>query len=101
MNTAVLDIGKTNVKFAVFDSTLVLRFERQIPNDILDGPPYPRVDVERIWASLGASPREASGSMQIDVIVPTTHGATGAVINDHGLVLPIMEQPCLCVPQIV
>ena len=91
MNTAVLDIGKTNVKFAVFDSANVLRFERQIPNDVLDGPPYPHVDVERIWAFLGASLREASNFMQIEVIVPTTHGATGAVIGDHGLALPIMD----------
>ena len=91
MNTAVLYIGKTNVKFAVFDSADVLQLVRHIPNDVLRDPPYSHVDVERIWAFLGASLREASNLMQIDVIVPTTHGATGAVIDDHGLVLPIMD----------
>lgn len=91
MNTAVLDIGKTNVKFAVFDPAGDLKFERQIANITLPGPPYRHVDVEKIWTFLGASLHEACGSLEVDTLVPTTHGATGAVIDDHGLVLPIMD----------
>ena len=91
MNIAVLDIGKTNIKFAVFGAAGDVKFEHQIPNVVLPGPPYPHVDVEKIWAFLGASLREASKSLDIHTLVPTTHGATGAVMTGDGLVLPIMD----------
>ena len=91
MNTAVLDVGKTNLKFVVFDDGGALLFERQIANSALPGPPYPHADVEMIWKFLGTSLREASLKFKIETLIPTTHGASGAVMNDQGLVLPIMD----------
>lgn len=91
MNTAVLDVGKTNLKFVVFDDAGVLLFERQMPNASLPGPPYPHVDVEKIWNFLGSSLREATKRFKIETLIPTTHGASGAVMNEQGLVLPIMD----------
>lgn len=91
MNTAVLDIGKTNVKFVVFNAEGHTLFERQTSNDVLDTPPYPHFDVERIWNFLGVSLREATEQFEIDSFVPTTHGASGCIMNDNGLALPIMD----------
>lgn len=91
MNTAVLDVGKTNLKFVVFDDAGALLFERQMPNASLPGPPYPHVDVEKIWNFLGASLRDATKKFKIETLIPTTHGASGAVMNEDGLVLPIMD----------
>lgn len=91
MSTAVLDVGKTNLKFVVFDEAGTLLFERQMPNASLLGPPYPHADVEKIWDFLGASLREATKNFKIEQLIPTTHGASGAAMNEQGLVLPIMD----------
>jgi sugar (pentulose or hexulose) kinase len=91
MNVAVLDIGKTNVKCVVFDAKGQTLFERQTRNDVLLGPPYPHFDVERIWNFFGAALHEACKSHQIEVVVPTTHGASGVLVNEAGLALPIMD----------
>jgi sugar (pentulose or hexulose) kinase len=91
MNTAVLDVGKTNLKFVVFDDAGAMLFERQMPNASLPGPPYPHANVEMIWNFLGTSLREASAKFGIETLIPTTHGASGAVMNEQGLALPIMD----------
>jgi sugar (pentulose or hexulose) kinase len=91
MNTAVLDVGKTNLKFVVFDNAGALLFERQMPNASLPGPPYPHADTEKIWNFLGASLREVTLKFKIETLIPTTHGASCAVMNEQGFVLPIMD----------
>ena len=91
MNTAVLDVGKTNVKFVVFDLEGHALFERQTRNEILNQPPYPHFDVERMWSFLGESLREALQKFEIETFVPTTHGASGCIMNVAGLTLPIMD----------
>ncbi len=91
MRTAVLDVGKTNLKFVVFDDAGGVLFERQISNASLQGPPYPHADVEKIWNFLGTSLREATRKFKIETLIPTTHGASCAVMNEDGLVLPIMD----------
>jgi sugar (pentulose or hexulose) kinase len=91
MNTAVLDVGKTNLKFVLFNDAGAMLFERQTPNASLPGPPYPHADVEMIWNFLGASLREATGIFKIETLIPTTHGASCAVMNELGLALPIMD----------
>lgn len=88
---AVLDIGKTNVKLVVFNQTGQVLWQASQPNaPALDGP-YPHADVEKIWHFLLSALSEASVRHKIDVIVPATHGATGALVDQNGLVLPIMD----------
>ena len=91
MSTAVLDIGKTNLKFVVFDGAGTLLYERQIPNASLAGPPYPHADIEKIWNFLGDELRVTADKFKIKTLIPTTHGASCAVMNEQGLVLPIMD----------
>jgi sugar (pentulose or hexulose) kinase len=91
MSTAVLDVGKTNLKFVVFDDAGTLLFERQMQNTSLSELPYPHVDVDRIWKFLGTSLREAALKHIIETLIATTHGASCVVMNEQGLVLPIMD----------
>lgn len=87
---AVLDIGKTNVKLALFDDGRLL-WEKSAPNRVLPGPPYPHEDVESAWTFFLDALREAARTHQIRAIVPTAHGAAGALINESGLAAPVMD----------
>jgi sugar (pentulose or hexulose) kinase len=89
--TAVLDIGKTNVKVATFACNGALVWERTMPNRTTPGPPYPHADVEKIWEFLLGALAEAEKVDEISAIVPTTHGCAAALIDDSGLVLPVMD----------
>src|SRR5450631_941714 len=89
--TAVLDIGKTNVKVATFACDGALLFERATPNRVAPGPPYPHADVETIWNFLLAALAEANRAHRISTIVATTHACTAALVDGVGLVLPVMD----------
>ena len=87
----VLDVGKTNVKAAVFDAAGAQLFERSARNAPLPGPPYPHADTDAIWAFCLAGLREAGATHVIDAIVVTTHGATAALIGERDLALPVLD----------
>ena len=89
--TAVLDIGKTNVKVVTFASDGALMWERSIPNRMRTGPLYPHADVDQIWAFLLGALADANKVSPIAAIVPTTHGCAAALIDEAGLVLPVMD----------
>jgi sugar (pentulose or hexulose) kinase len=88
---AVLDIGKTNVKLELFNSERALLWERSTANRVLPGPLYPHADVEAIWGFLIGGLADANRAHPIGVIVPTTHGCAGALIDESGLVLPVLD----------
>lgn len=87
---AVFDIGKTNVKLALFDEGRLL-WERSAPNCIRPDPPYPHEDVESAWTFFLDALREAARTYQIRAIVPTAHGAAGALIGENELAAPVMD----------
>ncbi len=93
MNTVVvMDIGKTNAKLCVVDGVsgaLVDSDTMQTPT--LDVPPYPQLDTSAIWQWYVAGLARIQQSRCIDTIVVTAHGATAALLNDDGLVLPVMD----------
>src|SRR4051812_21003275 len=89
--TAVLDIGKTNVKVATFGGDGTLVWERAIPNRTVASPLYPHADVEHVWEFLLSALADANKVSPIAAIVPTTHGCAAALIDDRGLVLPVMD----------
>jgi sugar (pentulose or hexulose) kinase len=91
MATAVIDIGKTNLKLVVLDEDGRELFLRKSPNAPLPGPPYLHHDVERTWSFVTAALAEAARAIPVRRIVTTTHGATGVLIDDDGLVLPAMD----------
>jgi sugar (pentulose or hexulose) kinase len=89
--TAVLDIGKTNLKVVLFDADGIVLWEKSATNTPLPAPPYLHADVEAIWRFVLASLAEAGGQFDIEAIVPTAHGASGVVLGENGLVLPMLD----------
>lgn len=87
----VLDIGKTNVKLALIDAGGRVLAEQRRPNAIRTDGPYPHHDTEGIWVWLLATCREFAKRANITAIVPVTHGATAALVDDEGLVLPVLD----------
>ncbi|MCX5481119.1 hypothetical protein OSH08_19120 [Kaistia geumhonensis] len=89
---AVLDIGKSNTKLAVIDraSRAVIAM-RSMRSAVLPAPPYPHFDVEAIWAWFLAGLAEAAPRARIEVIAVTTHGAAITLIDEGGLVLPVLD----------
>ncbi len=87
----VLDIGKTNVKLALVDAAGRLLAERRRPNAILHDGPYPHHDTDGIWDWMLATCRAFAGQARVTAIVPVTHGATAALVDDDGLVLPVLD----------
>jgi sugar (pentulose or hexulose) kinase len=87
---AVLDIGKTNAKLALFHQGRLLG-EKSAPNRVLPGPPYPHEDVDGAWAFFLGALSEAGRVHKISALVPTAHGAAGALIGTSGLAAPVMD----------
>jgi len=89
----VIDIGKTNAKFALVD--LQSRSEiavRKAPNTVVNDGPYPHYDVERLWDFLSSAIAELNAETPIDALSVTTHGASAALLDrDGGLALPALD----------
>jgi sugar (pentulose or hexulose) kinase len=92
MKVAVLDVGKTNVKTVVVD----LDAGREIgvrtrPNTVLTDGPYPHFDVDGIFGFLLASLEELHDACGFEAISVTAHGASGALIGDDELAMPVLD----------
>lgn len=87
----VLDIGKTNVKLALVDAKGQLLAEQRRANAIVPDAPYPHHDTEGIWHWMLTTCRAFSQQARVSAIVPVTHGATAALVDDAGLVLPVLD----------
>ncbi|MBX2824054.1 MAG: carbohydrate kinase [Gammaproteobacteria bacterium] len=90
---AVVDLGKTNSKVAVVDTSIaeevfVVKQAAVVKKDDL----YPCLDHEVIEQFIVESLRSLAGRYVIDAITITTHGATAALIDAAGeLVLPVLD----------
>ena len=89
---AVLDVGKTHVKLlAISPEGDGVIDARQTENRPLDGPPYLHVDVEHIFAWMVEAFADFARHFEIEAIIPTAYGSTAALIDEEGLVLPMMD----------
>lgn len=90
---AVIDIGKTNAKVVLVDGdTLGEVAVRTTPNGVVDAPPYPHFDTERLWTFTLESLKELNAERRIDRISVTTHGATAVLVDANGdLALPVLD----------
>lgn len=89
--TIVLDIGKTNVKLVLLDRAGDTLASRRMPNAVVRDGPYPHHDTERIWEWMLETMRNFTSIAQVSAIVPVTHGATAVLVDDQGLVLPVLD----------
>jgi sugar (pentulose or hexulose) kinase len=93
MNDAliVLDIGKTNAKLALIDAAGRVLAEQRRPNAVLTDGPYPHHDTDGLWDWMLATCRSFATQAHVSAIVPVTHGATAALVDAAGLVLPVLD----------
>jgi len=89
---AVIDIGKTNAKLVLFDAATGTQLAASsTANGVVEAAPYPHADVERLWQFILEGLRRFGATYGIDGISITTHGATAALVDDDGLVLPVLD----------
>ena len=92
-NVAVIDIGKTNAKVALYD--LVERREDHVqtsPNAVLRDGPYPHYDIEGLWRFFLDSLASIGRQARIDRIVTAAHGASITLVDAAGdLALPMLD----------
>lgn len=87
----VLDIGKTNIRLTALDAGAQPLAQARRPNAPVDRAPYLQHDVEAIWSWLLDTLASWSSRFDIAAIVPVTHGATAALVDGEGLVLPVLD----------
>lgn len=91
-HAAVIDIGKTNAKVVLIDmATRQQLAARSTPNAVRRDGPYPHADVEMLWGFIVESLRTLQAEFGVDGISITTHGATGALMTDDGLAMPVLD----------
>ncbi|MED7789297.1 FGGY family carbohydrate kinase [Francisella sp. 19X1-34] len=94
---AILDIGKTHVKFQVLNDLYDTVFDVSRKNKIIQQEPYPHTDIESIWTWFVIQLKQISALYNISAINISAHGATAAVVDSDseygtsGLLLPIMD----------
>ena len=89
---AVIDIGKTNAKVVLIDSTTRQQVAgRSTPNTVRRDGIYPHADVERLWTFIIESLRSLRAEHGVDGISITTHGATAALMAGEHLALPVLD----------
>jgi len=92
MKIAVLDVGKTNVKAVVVDGHERREIAaRARPNRVLTDGPYPHFNVDGIFAFLLDALRELHAESGFEAISITAHGASGALLDENGLALPVLD----------
>ena len=99
---AVVDVGYTNTKIALFGSDGALVAERKAVSRHVQGAPYFHIDPEPMAALCRTALPELDQLLPIDAIVPCAHGAALACLDAHGeLALPIMNYMAEPPPEIV
>lgn len=99
--TLVLDVGKTNVKLLVMSKAGEILDEARRENVSIDAAPYLHIDVDGIWAWMLETMAQFAKSHDINVIVPTTHGSTAALVAGRELLLPIADYEAAIPPEFV
>jgi sugar (pentulose or hexulose) kinase len=89
----VIDIGKTNAKFAVVDlDTMSEIAVRTMPNRVRNDGPYPHFDIEAIWEFLKEAIAELNREHALTALSITTHGACAVLVDaEGGLALPVLD----------
>ena len=88
---AVLEVGRIDVKLLAITPDGRLLSLRSAPNEVRTGDPYPSCNTEHIWRWMMAALADLGERFAIQAIVPTSYGATAALVNAAELVLPILD----------
>lgn len=86
----VLDIGKTNAKLVLVAGGRVVE-QRHRHNEPCPAPPYLHLANDRIWDWALGELAVLSSYANITDVVPVAHGASVAIVDQAGLVLPMLD----------
>ncbi len=88
---AVFDVGKTNVRLSAVNDAGVAMLTLDRQNSVDSSPPYPHFDANALYAWLLDGLATLTRDFDVTSVVPVTHGACAALVDNDGLVLPIMD----------
>jgi sugar (pentulose or hexulose) kinase len=88
---AVFDVGKSTVRLSAVNDSGVAMAALERPNAVDSSPPYPHFDADALYAWLIRGLATLGRDFEFHSVVPVTHGASAALVDDRGLVLPIMD----------
>lgn len=89
---AVLDVGKTNIKFAVVDLTIRSEIATVIaPSASRTDGPYPHADVEATWQFFADQLTAYAAEHPVDGLSVSAHGSCIVLIGDDDLALPVLD----------
>lgn len=99
---AVVDVGFTNTKIALFSPQGQMLAERKAASRHVPGPPYLWIDPEPMVSLCRSALPELDRILPIDAVVPSAHGAAMACLDEQGnLALPVMDYTSEPPPEIV
>ena len=87
---AILDVGKSNAKLSLVAGGRVVE-QRRVHNEPHPAPPYLHLANDRIWDWALGELAELARRADITDIVPVAHGASVAIVDQNGLVLPMLD----------
>ena len=89
----VIDIGKSNAKFAVVDLDAHAEIDvRKTPNRVQQTALYPHYDIHGLWDFIRDSIADLNRLHPLDALCVTTHGASAALVDAAGdLALPVLD----------
>jgi L-fuculokinase len=88
---AVFDVGKSNVRLSAVNDVGVALLILDLQNRVDSLPPYPHFDADATFAWLIDGLAKLTRDFEVTSVVPVTHGACAALVDDDGLALPIMD----------
>ena len=89
---AVIDVGKTNAKLALVDSTTLQEIAVLTrPNRVLTDGPYPHFDLDGHWGFFVDALAQFQSQHGVDAISITTHGAAVTLIDKGGQAIPMLD----------
>jgi L-fuculokinase len=87
----VFDVGKSNVRLSAVNDAGVAMTTLERQNRVDSSPPYPHFEADELYAWLIDGLATLARDFDVHSIVPVTHGACAALVDDDGLALPIMD----------
>jgi L-fuculokinase len=87
----VFDVGKSNVRLSAVDDFGVAIATLERPNRVDSSAPYPHFDADELYAWLIDGLAMLARDFEVHSVVPVTHGACAALVDDGGLAMPIMD----------
>lgn len=88
---AILDVGKTNVKLTAATRTGELLETVSLANAPAPPPPYLHIDAPRIDGWMLEALAGLAGRHTIGAFVATGHGSAAGLVDDAGLVMPMID----------